>query len=94
MIQLSRVGWRLLACENAASPDCVVVVVVVEVVVVVVVQSHMRVCVCAHPRLYYWCCCRMVNCFTRTSETPEGRSATSGSKVQGALLFFCFFCFF
>ena len=28
MIQLSRVGWRLLACENGASPDCLVVVVV------------------------------------------------------------------
>ena len=28
MIQLPRVGWRLLACENGASPDCIVVVVV------------------------------------------------------------------
>ena len=28
MIQLFRVGWRLLACENGASPDCIVVVVV------------------------------------------------------------------
>ena len=23
-----RVGWRLLACENGASPDCIIVVVV------------------------------------------------------------------
>ena len=27
MIQLSRVGWRLLACENGASPDFIIVVV-------------------------------------------------------------------
>ena len=27
MIQLPRVGWRLLACENGASPDCTIVVV-------------------------------------------------------------------
>ena len=26
MLQLPRVGWRLLACSNGASPDCVVVV--------------------------------------------------------------------
>ena len=29
MIQLPRVGWRLLACQNGASPDCIMVVVVV-----------------------------------------------------------------
>ena len=28
MLQLPRVGWRLLACENGASPDCIIVVVV------------------------------------------------------------------
>ena len=33
MTKLSRVVWRLLACENGASPDCNVVVVVVVVVV-------------------------------------------------------------
>ena len=27
MIQLPRVGWRLVACENGASPDCTIVVV-------------------------------------------------------------------
>ena len=27
MIQLRRVGWRLLACKNGASPDCIIVVV-------------------------------------------------------------------
>ena len=59
MFQLPRVGWRLLACQNGASPDCISVVVVVVaaaaasfvvvvVVVVVVVRSHMRVCGCAH----------------------------------------------
>ena len=30
MIQLSGVGWKLLACENEASPDCIIVVVAVE----------------------------------------------------------------
>ena len=29
MIQLPRVGWRLLACENGASTDCIIGVVVV-----------------------------------------------------------------
>ena len=28
MIQLPRVNWRLLACGNGASPDCIIVVVV------------------------------------------------------------------
>ena len=28
MLQLPRVGWRLLACKNGASPDCIIVVVV------------------------------------------------------------------
>ena len=28
VIQLPRVGWRLLACENGAFPDCIIVVVV------------------------------------------------------------------
>ena len=28
MLQLPRVAWRLLACENGASPDCIIVVVV------------------------------------------------------------------
>ena len=27
MLQLPRVGWRLLACKNGASPDCIIVVV-------------------------------------------------------------------
>ena len=39
MIQLPRVGWRLLACENGASPDCIIIVVVVVVVVVIVVSD-------------------------------------------------------
>ena len=30
MLQLTRVEWKLLACENGASPDCIIVVVVVE----------------------------------------------------------------
>ena len=34
---LPRVGWRLLACHNGASPDCIIVVVGVVVVVVVAV---------------------------------------------------------
>ena len=29
MIQLPRVEWRLLACSNGASPDCIIVVVFV-----------------------------------------------------------------
>ena len=29
MIQLTRVGWRLLASKNATSPDCILVVVAV-----------------------------------------------------------------
>ena len=37
MLQLPRVGWRLLPCQNGASPDCIIVVVVSECVVVVVV---------------------------------------------------------
>ena len=37
MLQLPRVGWRLLACQNGASPDSLIVVVVAVVVVVVVV---------------------------------------------------------
>ena len=36
MIQLPRVGWRLLACQNGASPDCIIVVVVVAVAFVAV----------------------------------------------------------
>ena len=28
MLQLPRVAWRLLACKNGASPDCIIVVVV------------------------------------------------------------------
>ena len=35
MIQLLRVGWRLLAYENGASPDCIIVGGVVGVVGVV-----------------------------------------------------------
>ena len=30
MIQLPRVGWRLLACKSGASPDCNIVVVVLD----------------------------------------------------------------
>ena len=32
MLQPPRVGWTLLACQNGASPDCIIVVVVVVVV--------------------------------------------------------------
>ena len=39
MLQLPRVGWRLLAFQDGASPDCIVVVVVVVIVVVVVVLT-------------------------------------------------------
>ena len=42
MIQLTRVGWSPLACENGASPDCIIVVVVVVVVVVAVVPEKKR----------------------------------------------------
>ena len=46
MLQLSRVGWRLLACENGASPDCIVVVgcwlLVAAVAVVVVVLLFLK----------------------------------------------------
>ena len=47
-------GWRLLACENGASPDCiiVVVVVVVECVVECVVVVLLLCAVC--------CCCVVV----------------------------------
>ena len=45
-------GWRLLACENGASPDCIIVV-----VVVVVAVAAAAVCCC--------CCCWMVNYFKR-----------------------------
>ena len=33
MLQLPRVRWRLLACLNGASPDCIIIIVVVVVVV-------------------------------------------------------------
>ena len=50
MLQLPRVGWRLLACQNGASPDCIIVVVVCcvvcAVVVVVVVVSDACSTVC------------------------------------------------
>ena len=39
MIQLPRIGWQLLACENGASPDCIIVVVVVLDGVVVVLKT-------------------------------------------------------
>ena len=39
MLQLPRVGWRLLACINGASPDCIIVVVIVGVVGVVGVSD-------------------------------------------------------
>ena len=35
MLQLPRVGWRLLACENGASPDWIIVVVVEWLIIVV-----------------------------------------------------------
>ena len=37
MLQLPRVGWRLLACQNGASPDCIVVAVFAVFAVVAVV---------------------------------------------------------
>ena len=40
MLQLPRVGWRLLACENGASPDCIIVVVAVPLGVVLVVYAE------------------------------------------------------
>ena len=43
MIQLTRVGLRLLACSNGASPDWIIVVGVVVVVVVVVVAAAVAV---------------------------------------------------
>ena len=42
MIQLSRVGWRLLACENGASPDCIIVVAVVVAAVVAVSYASIQ----------------------------------------------------
>ena len=52
MIQLPRVGWRLLACKNGASPDCIIVVCccVLLCVVVVVVCCCVLLCVVV-------CCC-------------------------------------
>ena len=32
MLQLPRVKWRILACKNGASPDCIIAAVVVVVV--------------------------------------------------------------
>ena len=49
MLQLPRVGWRLLASENGAPPDCIIIVVVVVVVVwlCVLLWLHRAVlCVC------------------------------------------------
>ena len=45
MIQLPRVGWRPLACENGASPDCIIVV-----LVVVVSDAFESVCKCTTPQ--------------------------------------------
>ena len=41
-------GWRLLACQNGASPDCIIVVVVV-VVVVVDTYEDVRMCTTSLP---------------------------------------------
>ena len=41
--QLPRVGWRLLACENGASQDCIIVV----VFVFVLFGTPLDACVCA-----------------------------------------------
>ena len=60
MLQLPRVVWRLLACENGASPDCIIVAVAVAVaaaaaaaaaaVVVVVSDTCESVCMCTAPQ--------------------------------------------
>ena len=42
MLQLPRVGWKLLAWKNGASPDCIIVVVNVAVAVFVVVSELTR----------------------------------------------------
>ena len=42
MIPLPRVGWRLLACGNGASGDCIIIIIVV--VVVVVSEGALWVC--------------------------------------------------
>ena len=50
MLQLPRVGWRLLACKNGTSPDCTTIVVFVVVAVVQTIERGTRVCpgVCLH----------------------------------------------
>ena len=40
MIQLLRVGWKLLACYNEASPGWITVVVVVVIVVVLLLSGN------------------------------------------------------
>ena len=61
MLQLPRVGWRLLACENGQSPDCTIVVLdagietrcvhpqVIELIGKLLVPSHQRVRLPATP---------------------------------------------
>ena len=60
MLQLPRVGWRLLACYNGASPDCIIVVFVVVVFVVVVFVVVFVVCCCCCLLFVVVCCCLLL----------------------------------
>ena len=46
----SGVEWRLLACYNGASPDCIIVVVVAAAADVVVSDSYESVCMSTTPQ--------------------------------------------
>ena len=52
MLQLPRVGWRLLACLNGASPDCIVVVVALDAVLQreCLCQQTLSMKLCRSPR--------------------------------------------
>ena len=43
MLQLPRVGLRLLACKNGASPDCIIVVVVVVLLFLFLLNCSTRI---------------------------------------------------
>ena len=91
MIQLPGVGWKLLACENGASPDCIVVVVAVAAVaavaaavafafaVVVVAFFHNGVYGNIHWRLITHACAESPG-----SKTP-GDSGTPGALEHSQL---------
>ena len=76
-IQLPRVGWRLLACENGASPDRIIVVVVVVVVVVVGLWFLTR---CKQRRVCPGHCTHAPNC---GDHVPVDMTSRPCTQVQG-----------